>query len=229
MPSLSAAFPTIARTSAAAGRAVPPPGPSRFEALIAFAASGSLASGRGDRLASALDEAGLLDPEALATSPLAEVVDALRDARVEANPKAVRLLQRVADWYRGRRDELEREPAPGDDPPSTYADELAAINGVGRATADAIALHVFGAATYPVDRATYRILVRHGWIDPTVDYDEASHLLIEAAERDPGALAAASRVLSDVGRRFCKPSGPRCEPCPLKVVLPEGGPIPADG
>ncbi len=72
-----------------------------------------------------------------------------------------------------------------------------------------MALHVFGAATYPVDRASYRILVRHGWIDPTVDYEEASHLLTSAAESDPAILATISNGFADVGRRFCKPSGPR--------------------
>ncbi|AMV38666.1 endonuclease III domain-containing protein [Planctomyces sp. SH-PL62] len=228
MPSLNEALPAIIR--AVGGRpAAPASGDSRFEAVVAFAASGSLASGRGDRLATALDEAGLLEPEALATASLEEVVDALRDARIEANPKAVRLLQRVAAWYQAHREDLEAAPASGAGPASARRDELAAIRGVGRTTADAIALHVFGAATYPVDRATYRIIVRHGWIDPTVDYEEASQLLIDAAEADSAVLSGLSRGLADVGRRFCKPSGPRCEPCPLRIVLPDGGPIEADG
>lgn len=205
-----------------------PRGPARFEALVALA-SGGLAPGRGPRLASALGEAGLLDPDSLATAAIEEVVDALRDARVEANPKLVRLLQRLAAWYRDHRDDLEFEPGPGEDRPPFPHDALSAINGVGRATADGIALHAFGVAAYPVDRASYRIMIRHGWIDVTADYDEAAQALIAAADGDAGILAALSDAFESIGRRYCKASGPRCEPCPLKSALPEGGPIEVDG
>jgi len=229
MPSLQEALPAIVRALAGRRPASPPTGEARFEAVVAHFAAGGLASGRGDRLVAALDEAGMLDPDALATAPLEEVVDALRDARIEANPKLVRLILRVAAWYRAHREELETDPAEGGGLVDRARDELGAINGVGRATADALALHVFGVPTYPVDRATYRILVRHGWADPTADYDEASHLLVSAAESDPTLLATLSRGLADVGKRFCKPSGPRCEPCPLRAFLPDGGPIEVDG
>ncbi len=205
-----------------------PAGASRFEAVVAFLA-GDAAAGRRPSLVSALDEAGFLDPEALATASLEEVVDAIASSRVKILPKDARLMQRVARWYLDHRDDLEFEPGPGEDRPSFPHDALSAVNGVGRATADGIALHVFGVPTYPVDRATYRIMVRHGWIDPTVDYDEASQAVVAAAEGDAAVLAALSDAFEGVGRRFCKPSGPRCEPCPLKVVLPEGGPIEADG
>lgn len=223
-PSLRDAIAALAPPTAPA-----PAGASRFEALVAFAASGSLAPGRGGRLAAALEESALLRPDALADAPLEEVVDALRDARIEANPKLVRLLQRLAAWYRDHREGLEAEPGPGDDRPPFPRDELAAINGVGRATADGIALHVFGVPSYPVDRATYRILVRHGWIDPTVDYDEVAAALVAAADEDPALLAGLSDAFEGVGRRYCKASGPRCEPCPLKIVLPVGGPVEVDG
>lgn len=202
-----------------------PKGASRFRALIDLAALG----GRGDRAALALDEAGLLDPAELAAVPLAEVVDVLRDARVETDPKVVRLLQRLAGWYASHREDLEDAPTPGEDRTPFPRDELAAINGIGRATADAIALQVFGLVAYPLDRATYRILVRHGWIDVTADYDDAAGVLIAATEAEPADLARVSLDFADVGRRFCKPAGPRCEPCPLKALLPEGGPIAVDG
>ena len=220
MPPLRDALPALL------GRSIVfPTGASRFEALIAFAAPG----GRGDRMASALDPANLLDPAALASAPLEEVVDVLRDARIDADPKVVRLLQRLAGWYASHREDLEFEPGPGEDRPSFPKEELAAINGVGRASADGIALHVFGQATYPLDRATYRILVRHGWIDVTADYDEAAQAVVAAADGEPVELATISLAFADVGRRFCKPSGPRCESCPLKSVLPEGGPIAVEG
>ncbi len=202
----------------------PPRGADRFGALVALAA----ASGRGERLASALDAEGLLAPDALATAALEEVVDSLRDARIEAAPKLVRLIQRLAGWYRDHRDDLEFEPGPGEDRPAFPHDDLRAINGVGRATADAIALCVFGEPVYPVDRASYRIMVRHGWIDPTADYDEASQAMVAAADGDAGILSALADAFEEIGRRYCKATGPRCERCPLRSLLPEGGPIEPD-
>ena len=160
-----------------------------FQTLVGFAVSRSGETKSAARLQSALENADLLDPTELAAADPAEVVDLLREARLDPPVKTIRLLKRLASWYQSHRDEIE---AAGDEPLGfldAWRDELAAINGIGRATADAIALHVFGAATYPVDRAAYRILYRHGWIDATADYDEVSQLLIDAADADPIALA----------------------------------------
>jgi len=229
MPTLSEAFPTIAQALAIpiGRRPVVPSGPSRFEALVALLASRTPGSNRGDRLASALAESGFLDPEALASADLNELTDTLRDARAEAPASTLRQIQRVAAWYQSRRDELEDEADVGEGLSEARRDELAGINGIGRATADAIALRIFGASAYPVDRATYRIFVRHGWIDATADYDEVASLIVGVCRDDPAALEALSRGMADIGRRFCKPAAPRCERCPLRTVLPPGGPIEA--
>ncbi len=227
MPTLSEAYPTIARTLAipTGRRAAIPSGPSRFEALIALVGSRTPNSNRGDRLASALADAGLLDPETLASTNLDELTDTLRDARVEAPVATLRLIQRLAGWFLSHRDDLEGEPEPADEFPESWRDELAGINGIGRSTADAIALRIFGAATYPLDRATYRIFVRHGWIDPTAEYEEVASSILGVCRADPPALDAFSRGMADIGRRFCKPAAPRCERCPLRSVLPPGGPV----
>ena len=41
------------------------------------------------------------------------------------------------------------------------------VPGIGLAAADAILLFALKRPSYPVDRATYRVLVRHGWLDPS--------------------------------------------------------------
>jgi endonuclease III len=227
MPTLTEAYPTIARALAApAGRrAATPPGADPFPALVGFAASPKGDSRSSLRLLTALETADLLEPAALASADLSEVLDLLREAKVDPPLKTIRLLQRLASWYEDHREQLEE--ADGEFPAS-WRDELAAINGVGRATADAIALHVFGAATFPVDRPAFRILFRHGWIDATAEYEDASRGLIDAADADPVALAAIARGLADVGRRFCKPAAPSCGACPLQSVLPPDGPIALD-
>ncbi|APW60157.1 hypothetical protein [Paludisphaera borealis] len=227
MPTLTEAYPTIARALAAptGRRAASFPRSDPFPALVGFAASRTGDSKTALRLQAALDDAGLSDSTFLATADPAEVVDLLREARLDPPIKTIRLLQRLASWYEGHRESLEGGAGEPLEFPSAWRDELAAINGIGRATADAIALHVFGAATYPVDRPVYRILFRHGWIDATADYDDVSQRLIDAADANPSALSALSNALTDVGKRFCRPASPACEKCPLRTVLPPDGPL----
>jgi endonuclease-3 related protein len=223
MPTLTEAYPTIARAMPAPPAEGADPDP--FAALVGFAVSRSGESKASIRLQAALERAGLFDPALLASADPAEVVDLLREARLDPPIKTVRMLKRLASWYEGRRAELE---GAGDEPfefPTAWRNELAEINGVGRATADAIALHVFGAATYPVDRPVYRILYRHGWIDSTAEYEETSQRLIDAADADPRALAVLARGRTEIGKRFCKPAAPACARCPLQSVLPPDGPI----
>ena len=115
--------------------------------------------------------------------------------------------------------------------------ELAAIRGIGLATADAIVLFALKRPSYPVDRATFRVLVRHGWLDPNSSYDEARDLLVgQAVDLGEVAGGEAANGLIDIahgmvpiGRRYCRAAGPRCEECPLEPVLPEGGPREVDG
>ncbi len=91
---------------------------------------------------------------------------------------------------------------------------------------------------YPVDRATFRVLVRHGWLDPTATYDEARDLLLDCASSDAYKLDERDHVeykdlaedlmelaygMNQVGRRYCRPAAPRCDECPLVSLLPEGG------
>lgn len=169
------------------------------------------------RAVDALRESGWLDPSALAeVDPLA-VGDAWREAGARGLVKLAPALQRLARWAVGA---LE-----GEHPTEGLREGLRALKGVGPATADAILLEGLGRAAYPVDRATYRILVRHGWIDPSADYDEARSLVEGALADDPRGLARLSAGFLEIGRRACKPTQAKCDRCPLRPLLPEGGPL----
>ena len=104
-------------------------------------------------------------------------------------------------------------------------------------TVIAILLFALKRPSYPVDRATFRVLVRHAWLDPNALYDEARDLLVSQAVESgdvPDGLAAnrlidIARGMGQLGRRFCRAAGPRCDQCPLEPVLPEGGPREVDG
>ena len=185
MPSLTACYSSLVAALAEhygePSRRVPRS--SALETVLAAALARSLDPRRTAAAIEALSRAHLLEPGALGGASPQEIRDALRDAGVALPLAGASLLRRLASWC--------STTFPDDDPATLTLDrstdeirlELAAINGVGPATADAILL-ALGRPTYPVDRGTYRILVRHGWIDASADYDEVSELA-----RSPGRAA----------------------------------------
>ena len=110
-------------------------------------------------------------------------------------------------------------------PTADLRDELRTLRGISPAGVDAILLEGLRRPVFPVDRPSYRILARHGWLDPDAGYDEASDALRRYAPDDPPALQALAVHLDEIGTRFCKASAPKCEACPLRPLLPEGGPL----
>lgn len=191
----------------------------------------------------ALRDAGLLDPVALAAANPLAIDDTLKGARVAIALKSLRPLQKIARWAADQSVPLDG-PAIASFETESLRDDWRAINGVGPALADALLLLALGRSTFPVDRAAFRVLVRHNWLEVEADYDEARSVIERHAERSDlasrGELAAAeadptsteARLLADlrewlarVGRDFCKPSQPKCERCPLQPWLPPEGPV----
>ncbi len=174
-------------------------------------------------------QVGLLDPSALAEVERVEALDLLSESGHDPSGWSIGLLVVLARWYTksfGSDEPAARSHDQQDHCP--LRKELAAINGVGRTTADAILL-ALGRPAVPVDHGTYRILVRHGWIDSTTDYDEAGDLLSRQADGNAAEIARLTSWLATVGRQFCGTRSPECQPCPLRCVLPEQGPLDPDG
>ena len=173
----------------------------------------------------ALHQAGMTDPTALAEASSHEIDQVFQQARVRLSSKALKPLQKLARWFRDNapdRESLEERST------ESIRDDWRALNGVGPATADAWLLFGLRRPTFPVDRASYRIFVRHGWLDPSTDYDEARATFESVAPDSPDDLGQLSLGLEKLGRDACKPSGPRCEGCPLQHLLPESGPVATD-
>lgn len=207
------------------------PGQDAFEGLAAVLLDYGLDSRKSAAALSALREEGLLDPQALAESDLVEIMDALASAGVNVSRAAVSPLQRLARWlverHHGTADDLLGPD--GEVSTSQLRDELQALNGIGPATADALLLHGLHRPVYPLDRPTYRILARHGWIDLDFGYDEARDTLERLAPDDPALLANLAASFERLGRDYCRASAPKCDDCPLRPFLPDGGPVEADG
>jgi endonuclease-3 related protein len=167
----------------------------------------------------ALRESGWLEAEALAGADSSEVAEALREAGAKGLVKLVPALQRLATWAVPGLDQGPEVPT------EALREGLRAIKGVGPGTADAILLEGLGRAAYPVDRATFRVLARHGWIDPSADYDEVRSLVEGAFPDDPRGLSGLSAGFAQIGRAACKASVAKCERCSLRPLLPPGGPL----
>ena len=172
-----------------------------------------------------LNESGLLDAPSLSEFSASDLKDNLAEAGVRLGLKESQLLVKLAQWFASADLESNVEATNTE----ALRDGLRAIRGIGPATGDALLLDGFGRAAYPVDRSTYRILVRHNWIDDTAEYDEARAVVESAASADPLSLRLISQGFESIGRRFCKVSGPKCERCPLRPFLPENGPVDPSG
>lgn len=207
---------------------LPGGGPVGFEGSTPFEAIArvALALVTDNRTASAafgaLRDAGLLEPEALAEANPLELDDVFQQARVRLTGKSLKPLQRIARWAVESVFDAESVASLSTE---EIRDAWRGLNGVGPSTADSLLLFALGRATFPVDRASYRVLVRHGWLDPSSDYDEARSVLESIAPDDPETLAQVSLAFEKLGREACKPGTPRCERCPLQPLLPEGGPV----
>ena len=175
-----------------------------------------------------LGEAGLADPAPLAGSPTIDLLNLLRTTAPRLAPRVAATLRRLAEWIvefeAGNSDRL----ADPDRSTQSLRDGLGSIKGIGRATADSLVLHALGRPAFPVDRGTYRILVRHGWLDLTADYDEAHDLIVQGASDQIELLAEAEQALAQIARRHCRVQAPACSGCPFEPFLPEGGAVEID-
>ena len=212
-----------------------------FETMIAVVLDRGFGAGRWRAGFDGLAEDGLLSPDRLANADFPEIGDALREKGAPAAARTIASLKRLARWVvdqRGAGNPLLDADESGHAPASLarLREELGAIKGIGPAAADALVLFALKRPSYPVDRATFRVLVRHGWLDSTASYDEAHDLVVDRAidaedEREDQAvpvLANLSHGMERLGRQFCRAAAPHCHECPLEHLLPEGGPREVD-
>ncbi len=198
----------------------------RFARIGAAFLSRTVANDKIVKILAKLDESGLIEADAIASASANELIDVLAEAKLALAIPAAKLLVKIAAWYV---DLCEDDSNAIDDAStSRLRDSLIAIKGLGAATADAILLFGLDRPAYPVDRSTYRIFVRHGYFDSSVDYDEARSTIEALAHEEPALLATLSIRLEAIGRDFCKPAAARCERCPLAPLLPERGPYEID-
>lgn len=209
----------FAAVTAAARR---PIAPERAASAIARLAAAVLDLDAG-RIDSLFREEGWLDPSALRDLPPGEFNGVLKARKLAARPAAAAACVRVLRWF------AERPPEAIDAlADEVLRDELLGLRGIGAATADRILADGFDRRVYPVDRGSYRIAVRHGWIDTTAGLDEVRGVFEGLAPAEPAALRALAAGLEAIASRHCRPRRADCDGCPLRPWLPASGPVELD-
>ncbi len=130
------------------------------------------------------------------------------------NVKARRLMNFIDRVWAGFGDDLD---AFLDRSVGTLREDLLAIKGVGRETADSMILYAAGKLTFVVDTYTYRILFRHGLIDAEADYEAIKELMEHYLADDLDLYNDFHAQLVAVGKHYCKPR-PKCAGCPLEPL-----------
>jgi endonuclease-3 related protein len=157
---------------------------------------------------------GLLDPARMLEIDETTLGLAIRSSgtyRVKA-----RRLRAFVQWYVERGADLDRIREAG---LSRLREELLAIRGIGRETADAILLYAFGLPTFVVDRYTWRLLTRHELIPEDVTYDEMKELFEGSLQHDRELFNEYHALIVRVGIEHCKTKA-KCSGCPLEPRLP---------
>jgi endonuclease-3 related protein len=99
---------------------------------------------------------------------------------------------------------------------------LLAVHGVGRETADTIALYAAGRPLFVVDAYTRRILTRLGLARGDEPYDALQGLFHRRLPRDAALFNDYHAQLVRLGKNVCRPR-PLCDECPRATVCARRG------
>jgi endonuclease III related protein len=171
-----------------------------------------------ERALDSLRRAGCLSFETLARLPAARIATLIRSSGTY-QVKARRLrafLDFLGETYGGRLEAMR-----GENPWAARA-RLLEVHGIGRETADAIALYAAGLPLFVVDAYTRRIFTRLGLLDGRAGYDEAQRFFMDRLPADPALFNDYHAQIVRLGKDVCR-RRPHCAVCPLEPLCPKRG------
>jgi endonuclease-3 related protein len=101
--------------------------------------------------------------------------------------------------------------------PAAARAKLLAVSGVGRETADSIALYAAGLPLFVVDAYTRRLFARLGLARGDEPYDDLQARVMSVLPADAALHNDLHAQIVEAGKRYCRPR-PRCAECPLEAV-----------
>jgi endonuclease-3 len=105
-------------------------------------------------------------------------------------------------------------------PPAEARRVLTGFEGVGPKTAACVLLFALNVPVFPVDTHVLRIARRLGWVGPKATPERTEQVLTPRIR--PADRYALHVLLIAHGRQTCRARGPRCRPCALLSLCPDG-------
>ena len=189
------------------------PGETRFEIIVGAILTQNTNWKNVEKAVTNLKSARCLNPQEIHRMAPEQLAELIRPAGYY-NIKAKR-LKNFLDWlfedYEGDVSNLEGVQT------ERLREEMLAIKGVGRETADSILLYALDRPVFVVDAYTARIAVRHELIEPDADYEQLRYLFESNLTEDVGLFNEYHALLVRAGKEFCKTQA-RCPGCPLEKL-----------
>jgi endonuclease III related protein len=194
------------------------PGETPFEVCLGAILTQNTSWSNVDKALAVLRKRGRLSYEALRTCRPARLAPMIRSSGT-FNVKARRVAAFVE--FLGREYGGRVEAMAADDP-AVLREKLLSVAGIGRETADSIALYAAGQPLFVVDAYTRRIFGRLGLLRGDEDYDEVQRFFMDRLPRDADLYNDYHAQIVLHGKDVCR-TAPRCGRCVLERLCPKRG------
>jgi endonuclease-3 related protein len=194
------------------------PGETAFEVCVGAILVQNTAWPNAERALRALKQRGLLSYaglEGLAAEEIAPIIRSSGTFNVKARRLAA-FVDFLGRRYQGRVEELAREE------PAELRRQLLAVPGIGRETADCIALYAAGQPVFVIDGYTRRVFSRLGLIRGDESYDDVQRFFMRRLPGETGLFNDYHAQIVGLAQESCRPR-PRCTQCPLDDLCPKRG------
>jgi endonuclease-3 related protein len=189
------------------------PGQSALEIIVGAILTQNANWGNVEKAINNLKAAKSLSVESLHSMDVLKLAQLIRPAGYY-NLKAKRLknfINRLVEDFNGEMRALRRLDT------ESLRERLLSIKGIGPETADSILLYAFEKPVFVVDAYTARVAVRHGLIEPSVDYESLRELFQSNLPQEIQLFNEYHALLVRVGKEFCRPRA-KCTGCPLEKL-----------
>jgi endonuclease-3 related protein len=194
------------------------PGETAFEVCLGAILTQSTSWSNVEKAIAVLRKRGRLSYESLRKCGPARIAPWIRSSGY-FNVKARRVaafLRFLDREYGGRVERMAREE------PAALRAKLLAVPGIGRETADSIALYAAGLPLFVVDAYTRRIFARLGQLRGDEAYDDVQRFFMDRLPTDAALYNDYHAQIVLHGKDVCR-TVPRCEACVLRPVCRRRG------
>ena len=152
---------------------------------------------------------------ALSVDRLAPALRSAGTFRVKARRVAA-FVDFLGGQYAGRVASMAREDA------AVLREKLLAVHGIGRETADAIALYAARRPLFVIDAYTRRVFARLGLVQGGEAYDELQRYFMDRLPLSAPLYNDYHAQIVRLAKEHCR-ARPRCHGCPLEDLCPKRG------